>query len=81
MVGECPEKDPAIPVYLPDSDDCQIYYECSNGIAVPNNCPGDLEFNPTLKVCDNPLDAGCKAATTTALPTSQQTTTPAQETF
>jgi len=60
-VGECPEKDPANPVYLPDSDSCHLYYECSNGVAVQNNCAGDLEFNPSSHICDFPISSGCTA--------------------
>ena len=58
--GECPEVDPPMSAYLPDTEDCTIYYECSNGEPIPNVCPPGLEFNPTLHVCDTPEHAQCK---------------------
>lgn len=73
--GQCPDKDPGMPVYLADTEDCTIYYECSNGVAVENVCPPGLAFNPTLHVCDEPTHAQCKASSTGPSSTSAPTTT------
>jgi len=60
-VGECPEKEElGIPTYLPDSNNCTIYYECSNGHAIPNVCPGELLWNTDLNTCDFPNNVDCE---------------------
>jgi len=79
-VGKCPPTDPANPVYLPDSEDCGYYYECSNGIPVENNCPPDLEFNPSKNVCTQCQESGCKAAIRHCASEPPITTTPPVET-
>lgn len=75
--GECPEKDPANPIYLPDTDDCTIYYECSNGEPVMNVCPPGQAFNPTLNVCDYPSHVQCKGSTSTEPSSTGSTSTEA----
>ena len=61
-VGECPEVNPEFVVHLADSADCTIFYKCDWGQAIKFSCPGGLNFNPTLEVCDWPENAGCNAA-------------------
>lgn len=49
--GSCPFPDPEYPVYLTDLSDPTKFYECSNGIPYPFECPIGLHFNPDLNVC------------------------------
>ncbi|EFX84021.1 hypothetical protein DAPPUDRAFT_315111 [Daphnia pulex] len=66
-VGSCPAIDGAIPVYLSDSVSCEIFYECSQGIANLQYCPPNpddsgatrLHFNKAVNVCDYPDRANC----------------------
>lgn len=60
-VGQCPPVQGTYPVYLPDSSNCSIFYECSHGRPHQLNCPAGLHFNSVLNVCTRPQDAGCKA--------------------
>ncbi|XP_041980625.1 probable chitinase 10 [Aricia agestis] len=43
-------------------DDCRLFYYCMSPILPPacRDCPFELHFNPTLRVCDWPYRAGCK---------------------
>lgn len=50
----CPVPDPEDPVYLTDPTDPTKFYECSNGVAYPFVCPGELHFNPYTNRCDYP---------------------------
>ncbi|WP_392895547.1 carbohydrate-binding module family 14 protein [Streptomyces sp. LN699] len=45
-----------------DPDDPTRFYHCSWGVAHSKQCPGPLHFNPDVKVCDWPEDAGNPAA-------------------
>lgn len=59
--------DPACPQvhgdisWLPDSKDCKKYYQCVNGNKYEFECPGDLEWNAKLEVCDFDYQSGCTA--------------------
>ncbi|XP_077290935.1 peritrophin-1-like [Arctopsyche grandis] len=55
-VPKCPPFNPSLPaLHLPDIDDCSRFYHCDEAdIAVLDNCPGGLWFNPDLSVCDRP---------------------------
>lgn len=65
-VGECPDQPGEYPVYLPDSENCSIFYECNaTGFPIPLKCSPGLEFNPVLDVCDWPEQAGCTAGSST----------------
>lgn len=57
---ECPAVDGPFPVYLPHPTNCNLFYECSNGIKYLMSCPAQLHFNVALNVCDYPQNAGCK---------------------
>ncbi|GJQ81027.1 hypothetical protein Trydic_g21839 [Trypoxylus dichotomus] len=61
-VGECPPINGEYVDFLTDSKDCTIFYMCNWGTPIQMQCPSILHFNPTLNVCDWPLDAGCKVA-------------------
>ncbi|KAF0294706.1 Chondroitin proteoglycan 2 [Amphibalanus amphitrite] len=66
---------------FPNPADCHTFYHCSNGHAYLKDCPANLEFNPTLLVCDWPEDAGCGGKPTpppkpTSSPTPKPTPNP-----
>lgn len=63
-VGECPKTDPEVPVILPDSDDCSVYYVCYDGQPFKGICPEDLLFNPERNYCDFPQNVNCTDAST-----------------
>ena len=55
----CPPSDYLGPdVMFSNPADCNSYYQCSNGVAVLMRCPDGLHFNPELRTCDVPEDAG-----------------------
>ncbi|MGW0572971.1 carbohydrate-binding module family 14 protein [Streptomyces tauricus] len=47
---------------LPNPDDAGSFFHCSHGVAYLKDCPSILHFNPVLKVCDWPENAGNPAA-------------------
>ncbi|MFI0990574.1 carbohydrate-binding module family 14 protein [Streptomyces exfoliatus] len=47
---------------LAHPDDPRSFYHCSHGVAYLKQCPSILHFNPVLKVCDWPENAGNPAA-------------------
>jgi hypothetical protein len=74
LVALCPETNPlhvpaAVPVcppqiddvvtYLPDQDDCSMFWECSNGHAVHFKCPDDLFYCSEKDSCDWQGDKEC----------------------
>lgn len=41
-------------------DDCNTFYQCSNGLRYQKTCPDGLVFNPDMAVCDWPYNVpGC----------------------
>ncbi|KAL1477502.1 hypothetical protein MTO96_035689 [Rhipicephalus appendiculatus] len=46
---------------LPNVYDCSTFYICSQGVPELIECPGDLQFNRKLNVCDHPWRAACVA--------------------
>lgn len=56
-VGQCPYPAGDYPVFLPDSEDPAVYYECDqNGVPVRDECSPGLHFNPDINTCDIPPD-------------------------
>ncbi|WP_405699289.1 carbohydrate-binding module family 14 protein [Streptomyces sp. NBC_01383] len=47
---------------LANPDDPGSFFHCSHGVAYLKDCPSILHFNPVLKVCDWPENAGNPAA-------------------
>ncbi|MFF3675288.1 carbohydrate-binding module family 14 protein [Streptomyces sp. NPDC002120] len=47
---------------LANPDDAGSFFHCSHGVAYLKDCPSILHFNPVLKVCDWPENAGNPAA-------------------
>ncbi|XP_022258941.1 chondroitin proteoglycan-2-like [Limulus polyphemus] len=43
---------------FPHPDKCNLFIHCSHGIPHVKNCPSILHFNPNLRVCDWPWNAG-----------------------
>ncbi|XP_077287518.1 uncharacterized protein LOC143912161 [Arctopsyche grandis] len=76
----CPEVDGVNATLLPHKSNCSKFYYCEFGTPVEFDCPAGLHFNPTLSVCDWPLNAGCKIVelppTTTLPPISRPTVIP-----
>lgn len=60
--------DPACPQvpddvsWLADAKNCNKYYQCVSGNKYEFRCPGELEWNPKLEVCDFKWNAGCEAS-------------------
>lgn len=55
----CPKEDGSLPVYRADSEDCMIYYECSNGESVVNSCAEELRWDSSANECTLPELAVC----------------------
>jgi hypothetical protein len=47
----CPPVNGDEVIYTPNHDDCSAYYQCSNGVALPLQCPGDLYFCSQKNTC------------------------------
>ena len=61
-VGECPPGNSGETILLPDASDCSVFYKCSNGVPVRQQCPSGLLFNPQLQVCDYPSNVDCTSS-------------------
>ncbi|KAG8229163.1 hypothetical protein J437_LFUL009233 [Ladona fulva] len=72
----CPPTNIGNATLLPNPDDCGSYCVCDWGNAVWMPCPAGLHFNPVLKVCDWPANAGCEAPATTPRPHPTSTRPP-----
>merc|ERR1711902_117737 len=80
----CPESEDGYAVFAPHPYDCNLYYECVGITPVLMSCPGDLEFDNQLNVCNWPEIANCHPKTTTtttevAVKTTTTSTTKAAE--
>ena len=42
-----------------DPAHCDMFYNCANGIAYPQNCPTGLLFDAYLKICNWPSSVQC----------------------
>lgn len=55
---DCPDKTG----YFPDPYQCDLYYECSKGVAIAKLCPDGLVFkdgDPNRGRCDIPSNVDC----------------------
>ncbi|KAF9422501.1 hypothetical protein HW555_001899 [Spodoptera exigua] len=43
-------------------ENCNQFYDCTTGALVVRNCPPGLHFNPSLGVCDWPVNAKCDSS-------------------
>ena len=66
--------------YFPHPQNCSLFYLCNHHIAFIHSCPGDLEFNPTINVCDYSTLAGCTSDPEYDCENPPTTTTPATTT-
>lgn len=57
--GTCLDDNGEMPVYLPDTDNCGIFYECFNGMPVVGECMDGLLFNAANDTCDFPENTPC----------------------
>ncbi|CAL1291488.1 unnamed protein product [Larinioides sclopetarius] len=64
---------------FPDQSDCHKFYHCSHWKPYHKECPSKLHFNPALKVCDWPENAGCVSTAFTE-DIAQTLSTPSQQT-
>ena len=73
----CHESEDGYAVFAPHPYDCGLYYECVGETPVLMTCPGDLEFDIQLNVCNSPELANCqpRTTTTTTATTTTETTT------
>jgi len=55
----CPPQTGNDPTFLPNPDNCNEYYECSNGVAVLMECPDDLYFCTQKNACAWRWEPGC----------------------
>lgn len=46
-------------IFTRDSEDCNRFFVCMNGVAEPRNCPSSLYFNPVTNMCDLPQHSSC----------------------
>nr|ABP97092.1 antibacterial peptide Cp6 [Copris tripartitus] len=79
-VPTCPSVNEDMATLLPHESDCTKFYKCETGVPIVYDCPPTLYFNPVLKVCDFPEEAGCGSGnggsgSTTSTPTTGTTQT------
>lgn len=56
----CPEEDDDLnPVFLPDPDDCGIYYVCSRGTPIQRECAPGFWFDVRYLWCNHPDQVEC----------------------
>ena len=44
---------------LPNPEDCRKYYKCAQGKPSDQSCPGSLQFDSSLKICNWPENVIC----------------------
>ena len=48
--------------FFPDPEQCDLYYECVDGVATPTLCPDGLMFDDRSSIeakCDYPFNTDC----------------------
>lgn len=55
----CPKEEGDYAVTVGNPNDCSTFYICDKGYPILQKCPGGLEYNSALGVCDWPAAAGC----------------------
>lgn len=56
---KCPAGNHGADIFLPDPRDCNGFYYCSWGTAIPQHCPVGLHWSVRLSVCTYPSEAAC----------------------
>lgn len=59
LEGTCPTKDKTTPVYIADTENCNVYYECKDGEAIKNHCEEGFVFNKDQGKCIIAHDSEC----------------------
>ncbi|CAK1542246.1 unnamed protein product [Leptosia nina] len=54
--GDCPTDDTDM---LLKHEDCDKFYQCTNGEKVERHCPENLYFNEEEDICDWPKNVNC----------------------
>uniref|UniRef100_A0A6P7G4X7 Uncharacterized protein LOC114337708 n=1 Tax=Diabrotica virgifera virgifera TaxID=50390 RepID=A0A6P7G4X7_DIAVI len=77
--GTCPHTTDETPVYLPDSVECAVFYECDNGDPIKLTCAPGTYFNIEKSLCETPdlVECGDRTTTTVTPPTTTEPPTPA----
>ncbi|XP_030753459.1 uncharacterized protein LOC115880410 [Sitophilus oryzae] len=65
-VPKCPGHEDGTPTYYPDPDDCQYFYECSNGKAYHIKCGKGTYWDTTVDACNTADDVSCGSRSTPA---------------
>ena len=83
----CPPQEHDAVTFVPHPFDCSKFFMCHGDIPILMSCPGNLQFDPSLNVCNWPSAVGCEnstpypittttvATTSTTSPTIKSTTT------
>jgi len=75
----CHESQDGYAVYVPHPTQCNLYYQCVGLTPILLHCPGELFFDPILKVCNWPNQVDCEDKTTKADQETPITTTMGEE--
>ncbi|ENN72236.1 hypothetical protein D910_01721 [Dendroctonus ponderosae] len=70
----CPENDDGQAEFLEDPEDCNSYYECSNGRAIHFSCPPGTYYDGNKK-CQWPENVDCGTRPTTLEPPTTEPST------
>lgn len=54
-IGECADG----VEFLLDDSDCNLYYQCDNGVAVQRSCPANFYFDLSISACNWPDLVSC----------------------
>lgn len=58
--GVCPQASAtSVAVVLPSRTSCEVFCLCEDGAPITMRCPNGRHFSATLKLCDDPSQAGC----------------------
>ena len=66
----CPPSEDGLAVFVPHPYDCQKYFLCQFSTGILMSCPGNLQFDPILHVCNYPEVVGCENSTPKPPPTT-----------
>ncbi|CAG9832692.1 unnamed protein product [Diabrotica balteata] len=68
--GKCPDTTSENPVYLPDTVDCAVFYECDHGDPIELKCAPGTYFNEKNSLCEIPSLVDCGSRSTTLATTT-----------
>merc|ERR1712061_322008 len=78
----CPPSENGLAVFVPHPYECQMYFMCQFEVGILMECPGNLQFDTILNICNYPENVACENSTPQPETTTenQETTTEEQET-